>query len=175
MRVALTLHPDSRCDAVSAIEVELSRPSAAEMALRYLLKGRIAALRIPQAAPPARTDELWKHTCFELFARAPSGGYSEFNFSPASQWAAYRFDSYRSGMRPLDTAPPRISMEATDAQLELDVRLPCPEKAASLAISAVVETLDGGISYWAVAHAPGRPDFHHADSFVLTLPAPERS
>lgn len=35
------------------------------------------------------------------------------------------------------------------------------------AISAVIEEADGTKSYWALAHAPGKPDFHHADAFAL--------
>ncbi len=38
-----------------------------------------------------------------------------------------------------------------------------------LALSAVIEDSDGGLSYWALAHPRGKPDFHHADSFALTL------
>ena len=34
--------------------------------------------------------------------------------------------------------------------------------------SAILEEEDGTISYWALAHAPGRPDFHHPDCFALT-------
>ena len=36
-----------------------------------------------------------------------------------------------------------------------------------------MKDVDGGISYWALAHPPGKPDFHHPDSFALTLPPPE--
>jgi hypothetical protein len=39
------------------------------------------------------------------------------------------------------------------------------------AVSAVIEELDGTKSYWALAHPPGDPDFHHAESFLLTLPS----
>lgn len=39
------------------------------------------------------------------------------------------------------------------------------------AISAVIEEADGTKSYWALAHPPGKPDFHHPDGFVLALPA----
>jgi hypothetical protein len=39
-------------------------------------------------------------------------------------------------------------------------------------VSAVVETLDGALSYWALRHPPGKPDFHHADSFALELRLP---
>jgi len=42
------------------------------------------------------------------------------------------------------------------------------------AISAVLEEVDGTKSYWALAHPPGKPDFHHADCFALALaPAAE--
>lgn len=41
------------------------------------------------------------------------------------------------------------------------------------AISAVIEEADGTKSYWALAHPPGEPDFHHPDCFVLDLPPPD--
>ena len=42
-----------------------------------------------------------------------------------------------------------------------------------LGLSAVIEEADGTKSYWALAHPPGSPDFHHADCFVVELPAAE--
>ena len=36
-----------------------------------------------------------------------------------------------------------------------------------LALTAVVEDGSGRLSYWALRHAPGKPDFHHPDGFVL--------
>ena len=38
-------------------------------------------------------------------------------------------------------------------------------------LSTVVEERNGRISYWALAHPPGKPDFHHPDCFALQLPA----
>src|SRR3546814_3736372 len=38
-----------------------------------------------------------------------------------------------------------------------------PDNGAKLALSAVIEELDGTKSYWALAHPPGKPDFHHPD------------
>jgi hypothetical protein len=35
-----------------------------------------------------------------------------------------------------------------------------------LGLSALIEDKSGGTSYWALAHPPGKPDFHHADSFA---------
>jgi hypothetical protein len=42
-----------------------------------------------------------------------------------------------------------------------------------LGLSAIVEDTNGGKSYWALAHPPGKPDFHHADCFTLEL-SPDR-
>jgi hypothetical protein len=33
----------------------------------------------------------------------------------------------------------------------------------------VIEEIDGALSYWALRHAPGKPDFHHRDAFALEL------
>jgi hypothetical protein len=75
MRQALKVHPDSLCSAVTYIEVDVMRPCAGSLVLSYLVTGRIGDLRIPAAAAAARTDELWRHTCFEAFVRtSPNGG-----------------------------------------------------------------------------------------------------
>ena len=37
-----------------------------------------------------------------------------------------------------------------------------------LGLSAILEEEDGTISYWALAHGAGRPDFHHPACFALT-------
>ena len=39
-----------------------------------------------------------------------------------------------------------------------------------LALSPVIE--DGALSYWALRHPPGRPDFHHQDAFTLEIAMP---
>jgi len=38
-----------------------------------------------------------------------------------------------------------------------------------LAITAVIEESDGTKSYWALAHPAGKPDFHAAESFALSV------
>ena len=35
--------------------------------------------------------------------------------------------------------------------------------------SYVIEEEDGTISYWALRHAAGKPDFHHPDGFAMEL------
>ena len=42
-----------------------------------------------------------------------------------------------------------------------------------MGLSAVLEETDGTKSYWALAHPPGAPDFHHPDCFALDIPAPD--
>ncbi len=46
-------------------------------------------------------------------------------------------------------------------------------RALRLGLSAVVEANDGTLSYWALRHPPGRPDFHHPDGCVLRLEPPD--
>jgi len=180
MRQALTLHPGSRCTAATRIEVEIVRPRPSNLVLHYLVTGRIADLSMPPVTAPTRGHELWQHTCFEVFVRAPpSTAYYEFNFAPSMQWAAYRFGAYRHEMSVAnDVSAPRIEVQSRDdlyelrASLELDGLSSLPSHAAwRLGPSAVIEETSGRKSFWALAHPPGRADFHHPDCFAHELPA----
>jgi hypothetical protein len=123
-----------------------------------------------------RADRLWEHTCFECFFR-PEGeaGYLEFNFSPSMEWAAYRFDDYREGMRNAEVDCPAIVSTGWRNRFELSVMIVLPsewrDRAWHVNLAAVIEERDGAKSYWALAHPPGKPDFHRPDCFVLKLPA----
>ncbi|HEU4341230.1 MAG TPA: DOMON-like domain-containing protein, partial [Candidatus Binatia bacterium] len=131
-------------------------------------------------------DRLWEHTCFEVFLSAKgNSGYYEFNFAPSGDWAAYTFRGYRNpSSRPLvedrsskhEDLTPRIAVRSEGITLKVDAmirpyHLPGIEPGARLrlALSAVVEDDRGLLSYWALKHAPGKPDFHHPDSFALEL------
>ena len=139
-------------------------------------------IRTPAWVRSQRADRLWATTCFELFLQ-PAGGaaYFEFNFSPSSQWAAYAFDDYRSGMRNLDLVldpdvDPAPKLEAEESlvrfALDADVDLASIHQGPlRMGLSAVIEEKNGHKSYWALAHPPGKADFHHPASFVLQLPA----
>jgi hypothetical protein len=177
VRLALTPHPDTPSEAVRRIEVEVARRGR-DLALSFRLTGSLDRLLIPPPAPPVRADGLWQHSCFEAFIRpAGSEAYREFNFSPSGEWAAYRFDSYRSGMSDLEEfPPPRIatrSGEVLEVEVGLVPGLP-GESTWQLGLSAVVEEASGGKSYWALAHPPGQPDFHSRDCFALELAPPPR-
>lgn len=167
----LTPHPESRCDAVTSIDAEAIR-QADGLALRYTLVGDLARLAIPAKTLPARQDDLWKHSCFEAFIRQDSDAYFEFNAAPSTQWAAYRFNGYREGMSlAYEIALPDFEIERASDRFTLSTKLALPQRPGvwRIGLSAVIETTDGEKSYWALAHAPGKPDFHHADAFALEL------
>jgi hypothetical protein len=39
-----------------------------------------------------------------------------------------------------------------------------------VSLTAVIEQVGEGVSYWALAHTGAEPDFHRRDSFWLRLP-----
>ena len=147
--------------------------------LEYVIVGGIAKLCFPSLVLPERADELWKHSCFEMFVgQSNKSAYVEFNFSPSRLWASYRFEDYRNGMQPaIELSAPDICAETdSEARFALTAWVDLSELGnlwpMSLGLSAVIEERDGRLSYWALAHPPGKPDFHHKDCFALTLPAP---
>lgn len=178
-RVQLTCHPSAQSsDAVRSVEVRIHRDHGTAFSLVYCLAADLSRLRIPDQREPRRTDELWKHTCFEAFiATAGAPGYCELNFSPSTEWAAYRFTAYRNGMTPLEVEyprPVRVRSGSHGLEVHVGVRLAAAEPSDDgdrhrIALSAVIEEVDGRISYWALRHPAGKPDFHHPDAFALEL------
>ena len=137
----------------------------------FRLDGHVPGIVLPQAAPPARRDNLWQTTCFEIFWQ-PLGAtaYREFNLSPSGQWAAYDFNSFREGMRDAPVGAIAIACSHDDAGLVLRASiaadLPAP---AQVALNAVVEHVDGGKQYWALAFPPGKPEFHSEANRALII------
>lgn len=176
MRTSLILHPDSRCSAVARLDVEVNQSRDGGLVLHYVVTGAIGDLLLPPLAMPARADGLWRHTCFEAFVRAlPGQAYDELNLAPSTAWAAYHFDRYREGMRiSHEIETPRLQVNVSAGRFELHAALawfPPVNGPRRLGLSAVIEETNGTKSYWALAHPPGPPDFHHSDCFALDLPA----
>lgn len=180
----LTCHPETSSRWVHGIEAHVGWTERGSLALTYSLNGDITRLRIPPPRYPRRADGLWQHTCFEVFiAEKGKQSYWEFNFSPSGEWAAYAFKSYRDG-GPIedDGLHPEIVVRsaANSFELEAIVRLDHlqaikPQIPLRMGLSAVIEENDGAFSYWALKHPPGKPDFHHPDSFALELALPDKS
>lgn len=190
MMLALVPHR-STPSPVSRIEVEAARVGETNLTLCYRIYGDLERIRLPE--PPEAEEgadapetaegrssaELWRHTCLEAFIRAgEDDGYLELNFAPSIEWAAYRFTGYRAGQTPANvTLWELMAMPGSDhicltAEVELGrmARPDLPAPSWRVGLSAVIEDVDGRLSYWALAHPSDKPDFHHPDSFVLELP-----
>ncbi|MGB5063031.1 MAG: DOMON-like domain-containing protein [Candidatus Competibacter sp.] len=146
-----------------------------QLTLDYRIEGDLAHLRLPTPDEPRRTDGLWRHTCCEAFLAVDGQtGYYELNFAPSTAWALYRFAGYRAEMSSVATSsPPCVIPRVCPDCFELEAiahldGLPA-DAAWQLALATVIEARDGGLSYWALRHPPGPPDFHHPDSFTLRL------
>lgn len=140
-------------------------------AAEFRLDGYIPGLIVPPEAPARRQDNLWQTTCFEIFWQ-PLGGtaYREFNLSPSGQWAAYDFDSFRSGMRDAPVEAVAIACRRDDAELVLTATIAAQlADPAQVALTAVIEHANGGKQYWALAFPPGKPEFHSEANRALIL------
>jgi len=122
---ALVNHPDSPPANVPKVSFTYVWKSASDWAFDFFVPVPPTALRLPGPAEPARRDELWERTCFELFLMsADNDSYLEFNFAPSGEWAAYHFHAYRSGRRPLEVEPPRIITSDPDQfKIAMDAQL----------------------------------------------------
>jgi hypothetical protein len=175
---ALKLHAASACEAVHALEVTVRALPEERLVLSYVLDADLKKLRIPAERAAHRAHELWMHTCFEAFLGvAGSAGYCELNFAPSQAWAMYRFSARREGMAAVtDARAPEVAVRRTEAGLALDATVfwrdlmgLAPPLRLRIAAAAVLEDEGGRLSYWALRHPAGKPDFHHPDSFALEL------
>ena len=175
MRALMTVHPSTISTPIDRIEVEVERAGSDELKLVYRAFGDVRRVRLPESGK-GRTDELWRSTCFEAFVRpVESPRYLEVNASPSGQWATYWFDSQRRGMTPAVEEPKEAPCRDLVDSIGLAISLPIGSAKGDwrLGLSAVIEDIEGGLSYWALAHPSDKPDFHHPDSFTLVLPALE--
>ena len=164
----LVRHPDTPPGAIHAIDAELVRTADGFVAT-FKAIGDTARLVLPSPASPDRADNLWKTTCFEAFIQSEGEGYCEYNLSPSSRWACYRFDAPRDGMR---TAPADVVIHSEPGEkqftLVASIRATVPNP-ARVGLTAVIEEDDGVLRYWAVAFAPGKADFHAPSTRALIL------
>ena len=164
-------HPDLRITGTV-------RRSANKLSIGYALLGDLSGIAIPaRGDPPGRKNRLWEETCLELFLGMKGfRGYWEFNLSPAGHWNVYRFTSYRKGMREelaFPSLPIRVWTEPNAFRLSLDLepgKIIPADRALEAGVCAVIRTVTGDTSHWALLHPASRPDFHRRDGFAFTLP-----
>jgi hypothetical protein len=175
--ISLVCHPQTRSETIERIGVVVGVAPRDTLALAFVLECDLSRLQIPEPRSSRRAGGLWRHTCFEAFVMAGEGpGYREFNFSPSGEWAVYDFRGYRDGGELEIDLVPEVVVHRTLNRLELNARIDAdflPQgRLLRLGLAAVVEDIDGVLSYWALRHPPGKPDFHHADSFAMQLVLP---
>ena len=182
-------HPKTPCAAVQSLTVKVHaplfptchtpQPSLSGWCLRYRLEADISQILVPPVAPqPGPADNLWQHTCFEAFlGPADHPAYREFNFSPSGHWAAYAFSGERERDEAAENASgwaASISLNLQPDVLVLEAWLPpmigsrAPD-ALKMGLTAVIETQDQGLSYWALQHPAERPDFHQKSFWTACL------
>ena len=162
--------PGTSCPAVKSITVAAKR-SGTNLDLAYILEGDIAALKVPAPSAAVPAEKLWEHTCFELFfTELGEDLYHEYNFSPSTAWNHYQFSDYREPAEGAKVRPAiRTTKTATSLRVDVSVQLATDEE-VDAALAAVIETNDGKLTYWALAHTnPDEPDFHDPQAFVATL------
>jgi len=180
----LSCHTDPGDLPIERVEADLTvargtAAGGARLDVHFRIVADTGQLCLPALRQGRRTDGLWRHSCFELFVRAPgAAAYAEVNLAPSGDWAAYRFSAYRDGLQPIVpmTAPAIDAVAAADmfelrASLRLDELRPGARQPGTtlleVALAAVIEECSGRLSYWAANHPdPKRPDFHHPGSFV---------
>jgi hypothetical protein len=173
----LVCHPKTPADFVESVDVGITLSASGALWLRYHVEVPEPELEIGRPQEPARTDELWKTTCFEAFlAIGDDPQYVELNFAPSSQWAAYQFEDVREGVSQLNlAADPKIYLDMSREHVALEAELQLPPNWQlgffSIGLTAVLEEPSGKKSYWALDHRKAEPDFHDRSCFTLQLEA----
>jgi hypothetical protein len=157
--------------------------------LHYSLVGELEKVIIASpTSQPTRKHDLWMTTCFEFFLGVQDSlSYWEFNLSPTGDWNAYRFQAYRQGMQEeqaLSKLPLEIQQQPGALMLNLKLDLApilkltsssssaiSPIPPLELAITAVLESQQKEVSYWALNHCGIQADFHLRESFEIKLVA----
>jgi hypothetical protein len=177
-QVSLVCHPSTPTDAVRTITARVSRAADGVLGLTFVLDGDMARIRVPAPRPSQLVHQLWEHTCLEAFVAAEgAAGYHELNLAPSGEWAGYQFRSYREIEALADESlAPRITLRSAADRLTLEASVALDRLSPAyagvplrLGLSAVIEATDGALSYWALRHPAGKPDFHHADALALRL------
>ena len=179
----LTVSGQARRQAGSQASRQASR-QAGRLELSWRLAGDLDALVLPDPSETrSRCDGLWQTTCLEAFwGFAGQDAYWELNLAPSGDWNLYRLSHYRGPLAPvaLAAAPP-WQVRRRAGELEVAVELDLGEVAGGdesgvaglpleVSLTAVIEQVGQGVSYWALAHTGAEPDFHRRDSFRLGLP-----
>lgn len=148
------------------------------LVLRFSVRAAPHLVAVAQrSSRPGRRDRLWEHTCCEAFVgKAGSDAYLEVNLAPSEDWALWAFDAYRAGMRAAACDAPTLRVLRMPRELRVDAIVDAVAVTGFLGpppwvvgLGTVVAEQDGRRSYFALAHAADRPDFHARSSWTLEV------
>jgi hypothetical protein len=148
-----------------------------QLSILYAVKGDIDEILLPKPSASMRQDDLWKATCFEFFLAIPDQPeYWEFNMSPPSAWNIYHMDAYRriGFHEEIKIQQLPFDFQKVDDEYLLNVSMGLsPVLQASqkiqVGITAIIQTMDGNETYWALAHPGPQADFHLRESFIISI------
>lgn len=173
--LALKRHRQSGETGVASVSAGMAVLPGGDITVSYRAEGDMTGAAAPhlRSGAGARKDNLWRGTCFELFAGFDDAPfYWEVNLAPSTDWSVYRFSGYRRGMRNEDAAwVKKISFHKTDNRMAMEARLQLSAitafnvKRARFGLSAIIRDRSGRQSFWALDHPRGAPDFHYRACF----------
>lgn len=159
-----------------SLEAELNQ-NAEAFFLSFRIREGLGLIDLGNGTPKKeRVLGLWEKTCFELFIKNETGEYIELNFSPVFEWNCFTFKKRGDPLTELSS----MQRPETDILLSEDHFLHFtvikkegfpegflgPNRSLEAGVTAVIkEKKSGRMSYWALAHADKKPNFHHFDSF----------
>ncbi|MEM8501997.1 MAG: DOMON-like domain-containing protein [Cyanobacteria bacterium P01_D01_bin.1] len=176
---------DTKLSITGMVTLEGTRLTIAYLLSGGLEKVAIAPLDSEGTRPKGtRRDRLWEQTCFEFFLTSSSKPtahtpYWEFNLSPSKEWNIFSLDKYRQGKKEelaISHLPFDVEKREEDIYIDLEMdtsTLTSIDQSLWLGVSAVVLLKTGQQTFWAITHPSLAADFHHPESFVLSLdPSP---
>ncbi|MBW4479661.1 MAG: DOMON-like domain-containing protein [Tolypothrix brevis GSE-NOS-MK-07-07A] len=148
-----------------------------KLTICYALLGDLTKVEILESADlPKRKYDLWEETCFEFFVGIKNyPDYWEFNLSPAGHWNVFHLDDYRQGLQEeiaVTSLPFNVEHKPDALLVDLEIDLNqfiLVEQTLEVAITSVIKSNDGNLSYWALTHCGQEADFHRRDSFIVEL------
>jgi hypothetical protein len=122
-----------------------------------------------RSTSPARSHELWKFTCFEVFwARPQESSYWELNFNFKGQWNLYHFNSYRQPSPPEENFGFEfVRFEFKNSKLSFRLRPLIRIEEYEISLASIVKFKSHKTEYFATEHCGDKPDFHLRESFQI--------
>jgi hypothetical protein len=179
MTSSLKLLPFKKTDSAHVVTVDVTKNNEL-LNLIFSIKNfqlhKPVALTDFQLNNNFRSDELWKHTCLEIFiGTEDSDEYREFNFSTSGKWNCYHFGDYRKAMRQEpDTALLMFSAMEDNEDALFNIKIKLPEDLASrdslfCSPAVIIESKNKTFEYHASSHNNIKPDFHLKDARTVII------